>query len=350
MAKTSSVFIGDGSLLVQCAEAWRQAGHAIEAVVSGNGANLDWAAGAGPARRAHGRRVGVAPRRPRVRLPVQRRQPAHAAGRRAGARAQARHQLPRRAAAPLCRPERHLVGADGAGAGARRHLARDDRAGRCRPHRAAGLVRDVARGNRVEPQRQVLRGRARQLHADRAGPRAGRPRAVAAAWRAQLLRPPQAPGGPRHARLHAPANELAALVRALDFGQYANPLGRAKVVAGDDVVLVRSATVPGTGQRRRAGHGAGIEGDTLRVAAIGGELQLGGCTCIQGLPGVRGLRPGMVLAIPVRPPARAWPSGWTPSRAASSTGCRRCTPWRPSNCRIRAARPPPALRCARPSA
>jgi methionyl-tRNA formyltransferase len=41
------VFIGDGSLLVQCADAWRQAGHAIEAVVSGNGANLDWAAAQG---------------------------------------------------------------------------------------------------------------------------------------------------------------------------------------------------------------------------------------------------------------------------------------------------------------
>ncbi|RYY96602.1 MAG: hypothetical protein EOO24_20955 [Comamonadaceae bacterium] len=43
MATTSSVFIGDGSLLVQCADAWRQAGHGIEAVVSGNDANLAWA-------------------------------------------------------------------------------------------------------------------------------------------------------------------------------------------------------------------------------------------------------------------------------------------------------------------
>src|SRR5690348_8848912 len=47
MLKTSSVFIGDGSLLVQCAEAFVRAGHRIEAVVSAAPANLEWAAARG---------------------------------------------------------------------------------------------------------------------------------------------------------------------------------------------------------------------------------------------------------------------------------------------------------------
>ena len=47
MGTTQAVFIGDGSLLVQCATAWRQAGHAIAAVVSANPAHLDWARGQG---------------------------------------------------------------------------------------------------------------------------------------------------------------------------------------------------------------------------------------------------------------------------------------------------------------
>ena len=44
---TSAVFIGDGSLLVQCADAFRRAGHGIEAVVSASQANLDWAGAQG---------------------------------------------------------------------------------------------------------------------------------------------------------------------------------------------------------------------------------------------------------------------------------------------------------------
>ena len=43
MTTTSSVFIGDGSLLVQCADAFRKAGHSVSAVVSANAANLQWA-------------------------------------------------------------------------------------------------------------------------------------------------------------------------------------------------------------------------------------------------------------------------------------------------------------------
>ena len=55
MLKTNAVFVGDGSLLVQCADAFRRAGHGIVAVVSASQANLDWAAAEGlPAIRMEG--------------------------------------------------------------------------------------------------------------------------------------------------------------------------------------------------------------------------------------------------------------------------------------------------------
>ncbi|HYF43794.1 MAG TPA: hypothetical protein VEA35_15305, partial [Ramlibacter sp.] len=47
MANTNAVFVGDGSLLIQCAEAFRNAGHEVRAVVSANPANLDWATSRG---------------------------------------------------------------------------------------------------------------------------------------------------------------------------------------------------------------------------------------------------------------------------------------------------------------
>src|SRR6478735_3561087 len=43
----AAVFVGDGSLLIQCAQAWRQRGNAIVAVLSHNPAILEWATGQG---------------------------------------------------------------------------------------------------------------------------------------------------------------------------------------------------------------------------------------------------------------------------------------------------------------
>ncbi|MFL6694242.1 MAG: MupA/Atu3671 family FMN-dependent luciferase-like monooxygenase [Ramlibacter sp.] len=40
------------------------------------------------------------------------------------------------------------------------------------------------------------------------------------------------------------------------------------------------------------------EGDTLHVAAVGGDLLLGGCTSLDGQAGVSGIRAGTVLAVP----------------------------------------------------
>jgi natural product biosynthesis luciferase-like monooxygenase protein len=44
MIRTSAVFVGNGSLLIKCAQAYRHAGHAVLAVASHSQAILDWAA------------------------------------------------------------------------------------------------------------------------------------------------------------------------------------------------------------------------------------------------------------------------------------------------------------------
>ena len=43
MIKTSAVFVGNGSLLIQCADAFTKAGHTVQAVASHNPAILKWA-------------------------------------------------------------------------------------------------------------------------------------------------------------------------------------------------------------------------------------------------------------------------------------------------------------------
>ena len=43
MIKTNAVFVGNGSLLIQCADAFTKAGHAVRAVASHNPAILEWA-------------------------------------------------------------------------------------------------------------------------------------------------------------------------------------------------------------------------------------------------------------------------------------------------------------------
>ena len=80
------------------------------------------------------------------------------------------------------------------------------------------------------------------------------------------------------------AHEVAALVRALDFGSYANPLGRAKLYLGEELLLVRGAQVLDTRSGAAPGTVLRSEGNTLTVAAAGGDLLLTGITRIDGTP------------------------------------------------------------------
>ena len=43
MISTNAVFVGNGSLLIQCADAFAKAGHAVRAVASYNPSILKWA-------------------------------------------------------------------------------------------------------------------------------------------------------------------------------------------------------------------------------------------------------------------------------------------------------------------
>jgi methionyl-tRNA formyltransferase len=92
------------------------------------------------------------------------------------------------------------------------------------------------------------------------------------------------PAGQGHLDWRRPAGELAALVRALDFGGYPNPLSAAKVVAGRSVVLARS--VRGVGEAGSAAPGTVLsaEGEVLEVAATGGALRLTGLATADGAP------------------------------------------------------------------
>lgn len=107
--------------------------------------------------------------------------------------------------------------------------------------------------------------------------------------------------------------DLVALTRALDFGEYANPLSIAKVVAGSAVVLVRTAAlVPGKAGARglregradtaKPGTVLAAEGDTLTIAAGDGPIGLSRLMTIGGAPldasqalGVLGLSVGDVV-------------------------------------------------------
>jgi natural product biosynthesis luciferase-like monooxygenase protein len=79
-----------------------------------------------------------------------------------------------------------------------------------------------------------------------------------------------------------PAADLAALVRALDFGGYANPLVRPKVYCGDDILLVRSAEAAPSVSAAQPGTVLSVDGDRLRVATSDGDLLLSGCTRAEG--------------------------------------------------------------------
>jgi len=109
------------------------------------------------------------------------------------------------------------------------------------------------------------------------------------------------------------AEELEALVRALDFGPYANPLGLARLVHGAEVLLVRRAHARSAAV---AAHAPGTVLDTgaggVRIACARGVLELTDFARLRGAPctpteAVRALAlaPGCVLASLAAPAVQA---------------------------------------------
>ena len=71
-----------------------------------------------------------------------------------------------------------------------------------------------------------------------------------------------------------PARAIATLVRALDYGTYANALARAKVLWGDRLLLVREAREAEATAGTMPGSVVAVDGKTIRVATSDGDVVL----------------------------------------------------------------------------
>jgi len=93
-----------------------------------------------------------------------------------------------------------------------------------------------------------------------------------------------------------PAAQLAALVRALDFGPYPNPLCRANVHACGQLLYVRTARVLEPASGAAPGTVLGTDGHELRIATAQGDIALGGVSDALDRPSAHLLAAGTVLA------------------------------------------------------
>jgi natural product biosynthesis luciferase-like monooxygenase protein len=295
---TSAVFVGDGTLLIQCAQAYIDAGHDIRAVATANADIHAWAV-------AQGIEALQFDDTKALELPAAafdflfsianlRMLPAQALAR-AGKLAINFHDgpLPRYAGlnatawALLAREQMHgvtwheMTPEPDAGRIVRQvqiPVAHDETAlslnTKCYAAGHASFVAmldDIARGQLTLSPQQGTRS---YFSRDR------RPEALATLDFAQ------------------PAEQLAATVRALDHGEYANALSQPKVWLGDGVLLVRTATVADSASHSAPGTVLSVDRDSLRIATGRGDIVLGGCRDPSGRADFVPPQPGAVLAPP----------------------------------------------------
>lgn len=79
-----------------------------------------------------------------------------------------------------------------------------------------------------------------------------------------------------------PANEIAALVRALDFGRYANPLGCPKMIMGNEVFIVTAVDVLNVNSNLSSGTITAIDDNSLQVATASNVVALRNLLTING--------------------------------------------------------------------
>jgi natural product biosynthesis luciferase-like monooxygenase protein len=108
----------------------------------------------------------------------------------------------------------------------------------------------------------------------------------------------------------APAEEISALVRSLDFGGQPNPLCAPKLFLGDALVAVGGATVSDQTSGLAAGTVVVAEHGQLQVATRSADVVLSGLTQLDGAPVVfdeivRRYGLGVGAALPVLPPSVA---------------------------------------------
>ncbi len=80
------------------------------------------------------------------------------------------------------------------------------------------------------------------------------------------------------------AREIDALVRALDFGPYPNPIGLPKIVLDGEWILVQEVAVVADAVASPAGTVTAAHGEELRVATAQGELALRRLATLDGSP------------------------------------------------------------------
>lgn len=97
-----------------------------------------------------------------------------------------------------------------------------------------------------------------------------------------------------------PAAALAMQARGLDFGNYANPLALSKLWLGDErLLLVRGARALPARAYAAPGSVLEVTGDRVRIATADGEVQLDGCRRPDGRDAQAALRAGdMLPALP----------------------------------------------------
>jgi natural product biosynthesis luciferase-like monooxygenase protein len=294
MSSTSAVFVGDGSLLVQCAEAYLSAGHTVRCVVSHAENILHWAQakGVAPVRLETDSRIQIPPGEFDYLFSVANLHvlPAELIAR---ARKLAINfhdaPLPRYAGlnatswALMAQEKEHgvtwheMTAAVDAGRivrQARFPISPDETAfslnTKCYEAGLAtfkSIVQDIGHRDLALTDQTGHRNYVKRDH---------RPDALATL------------------DFSRPATELAALVRALDFGPYPNPLARPKIFLGNSVLLAASARVAPTPSLAAPGTVVEVDGQTLRIATGDGDILLGGCVDAAGLP-PQALAAGTVL-------------------------------------------------------
>jgi natural product biosynthesis luciferase-like monooxygenase protein len=304
MIQTSAVFVGDGNLLIQCADVYRHAGHEIRALVSANPALLQWAKAQGLRSVAMDAESATA-------------WPASSALADiefdylfsvANLHVLSPELITRARQLAINFHDALLPCYAGLNASAWALIAQETRHGvtwheMTHDIDAGRIVRQLSFD--ISAGETALSLNARCYEAGLASFTS----LVEDIGRGRLALSEQSGSGSYFGRLRRPAalatldfsrpaKEIAALVQGLDFGHFPNPLGRPKIYLGDQVLLVRTARVvegasfcsPGTLLAV-----AGDAGDTLHIATGQGEIVLGGCTDCWGLPAPHGLTEGMVL-------------------------------------------------------
>ncbi len=97
----------------------------------------------------------------------------------------------------------------------------------------------------------------------------------------------------------AKADDIERLVRALDHGNYPNPLVTAKLFLGDELLLVKQAKIVERGPQRAPGQLTNMTPDALQVRCSDGVLELSGLTTLKGaaIPCLQQLAKGLNVQV-----------------------------------------------------